>query len=90
MRNESQQIPPRNPTWFAYLFGIVGLLLLNGSADSLAHHRPGPTGWILLVSGVGAGFGVVVVCEARVVVDCVKIWRMSERGLKAKVGRRLG
>lgn len=53
MGNEPQQIPPRKPTWFAYLFGIAGLLVLNGAADSLVHHKAGPTGWILLVSGVG-------------------------------------
>jgi len=47
-------MPPRKrPTWFAFLFGVAGLLLLNGAADSLAHHRPGPTGWMLLASGVG-------------------------------------
>jgi hypothetical protein len=54
MENEPQQLPPRRgPKSLAFLFGIAGLLLLNGAGDSLAHHRPAFGGWIFLVSGVG-------------------------------------
>jgi hypothetical protein len=54
MENQPPQVPPRRrPKALAFLFGIAGLLLLNGAADSLVRHRPGPAGWLLLISGVG-------------------------------------
>jgi hypothetical protein len=54
MGSEPGQVPPRKRAkGLAFLFGMAGLLLLNGAADSLAHHRPGPAGWMLLMSGVG-------------------------------------
>ena len=54
MDSEPQQVPLRKrPKGLAFLFGITGLLLLNGGADSLTHNRAGPAGWIWLVLGVG-------------------------------------
>lgn len=54
MSDEPQQTPPRRRAgWIGFLFGIVGLLLLNGAADSLARGKSGSVGWMLLALGVG-------------------------------------
>jgi len=53
MESEPEPVPPtrRRPIWCAFVFGAAGLVLVNGAADELLHHRLGLTPWLLLLSG---------------------------------------
>ena len=52
MDNEPEIKPPRTrPLAVAFLLAGLGLMLLNGAADSLALHHGGLFGWVMIIGG---------------------------------------
>ena len=52
MENEPENKPPRKlPIVIAFLFAGLGLLLLDGAADSLALHHGGLPAWMMAIAG---------------------------------------
>ena len=67
MENEPEKNPPRKRhKGVAFFFASIGLLLLDGVADSLAMHKTGMIEWMLVIAGAALLFLAVLRGTGRV------------------------
>lgn len=53
MENDPENKSPRKrPLAIAFLFGCVGLLLMDGAANMLPHNKHSVLGWMFLIAGL--------------------------------------